>query len=175
MAGADFGHEEHLDAGVLAGAGRSTVGGPAAGASAAACPASPAGLSATAPGAAGPGQPVPPGRPSPASAWGAAAAAPQASWRSTSNPASFDAGDRASSAIHPVRRTNIRYSIRRATSPRSCQPRTTITAGKPAAQHLCPVLKPHSQLQTLAYCQHQIKIKDQPSGRLSLNRVKVGG
>ena len=35
---------------------------------------------------------------------------------------SFDAAERASSAIHAASRTNIRYSIRTVTSPRSCQP-----------------------------------------------------
>ena len=45
------------------------------------------------------------------------------SCRSTSSSASFDADDRASSAIQLVRRTNIRYSIRTVTNSRSCQPR----------------------------------------------------
>jgi hypothetical protein len=43
------------------------------------------------------------------------------SMRSTSNSASFDAEERASSAIHPARLTKSRYSIRRVTSPRCCQ------------------------------------------------------
>ena len=87
------------------------------------------------------------------------------SWRSTSSSASFDAAEHASSAIHPARRTNIRYSIRTVTSPRCFQPwddchshtrrsatyapfwnptacpRTT-TAGESAGQRLCPVLEP---------------------------------
>jgi len=44
------------------------------------------------------------------------------SWRNTSSSASFDADDRASIAIHPTRPTNIRYSIRTVTNPRSCHP-----------------------------------------------------
>lgn len=44
------------------------------------------------------------------------------SWRSTSSSASFAADERASSASHPARRTNIRYSSRTVTRPRSCQP-----------------------------------------------------
>ncbi len=42
------------------------------------------------------------------------------SWRSTSSSASFDAAERASSAIQPVRWTNIKWSIRTVTSPRYC-------------------------------------------------------
>jgi hypothetical protein len=42
--------------------------------------------------------------------------------RSTSSSASFYAADRASSAIHPARRTNIGYRIRIVANPRSCLP-----------------------------------------------------
>jgi hypothetical protein len=45
-----------------------------------------------------------------------------ASWRSTSNAASFDAAEPASSAIQPVRHTKIRQSIGTVTSRRYCQP-----------------------------------------------------
>jgi hypothetical protein len=55
--------------------------------------------------------------------------------------ASFDAAERASRTIQPVRRTNIRHSMRRITSPRSCQPWDTaaaILAGQPPMHLLEP-------------------------------------
>jgi hypothetical protein len=77
--------------------------------------------SAAVSGAAGPRLRAPPGPPSPASAWSTGAAAPRPPGQHQ-QLASFDAGEPASSTIQPVRRTNIRYSIRTITSPRSCQP-----------------------------------------------------
>jgi hypothetical protein len=120
-------------AGVLPGAGRCTVGGPAAGASAAACPASPAGLSATAWGAAGPEQPVPPGRPSPASAWGAAAAAPRppGAARATRRPSTPTTVPAA-----PSTRSGGPTSDTASVGPQARDPASdvTFTAGKRAAQ-----------------------------------------
>ena len=49
----------------------------------------------------------------------------------------------ASSTIHPARRTNIRYSSRTITSPRSCQRRPATMAGILAGQRTSPVLEPH--------------------------------
>jgi hypothetical protein len=53
------------------------------------------------------------------------------------------AAERASSTIHPARRTNIRYSIHMVTDPRSClppsePPRRTYSQ----FSYLCPVLEP---------------------------------
>jgi hypothetical protein len=72
-----------------------------------ACPASPAGLSAAAWRAAGPGRPVPHSRPSPALVWVLAPQHRDLPARASSS-ASFDADERASSAIQLVGRTNVR-------------------------------------------------------------------
>jgi hypothetical protein len=79
---------------------RSIASGPAAGVSPAACPASPAGSSAAAEAAAGSGGRVPADRPGSSLSRGCRRST-ATSWRSTSRPASFDAAERASSAIHP--------------------------------------------------------------------------
>ena len=60
-------------------------------------------------------------------------------WRSTSSSAFFDADDRASSASHPVTRTNIRYSSRTVTARDTGSPGTTSAAGF-AGQQPMPVL-----------------------------------
>jgi hypothetical protein len=93
-------HEPGQLAAVLLWGDRSTAGGPAAGASAAACLASRAGSSAATWGPAGPGRRVPrsaQSSPGP----GFCRRSTATSWRSTSNSVSFDAAERASSPIQP--------------------------------------------------------------------------
>jgi hypothetical protein len=94
-------------AGVLPGEGRSSASEPAAGASAAACPASRAAPHAAARGVAVPGRRAPRSAQS-SFGLGFCRRSTATSWRSTSSSASFDAAERASSASHPARRTNIR-------------------------------------------------------------------
>ena len=67
----------------------------------------------------------------------------ETSWRRIRISASFAAAERASSAIHPARRTNIRYSSRTITSQRSCQPSHHHRWRTRRAAYLCPVLEPH--------------------------------
>jgi len=116
---------------------RSTASGPAADASAAACPASPADSSAPSWGAAGPGRQAPSGPPSPASAWGAAAAARPLSWRITSNsapstPTSVPATPSSQSAGRRSGRASVLSQARDTAS------RMTNTAGELAVQTHMP-------------------------------------
>ena len=115
---------------------RPAVGGPTAGASAAALPASPAGPSAAAPGAAGPGpstarsaQPVP--------GFGFCRRSTATSWRSTSNSASFESAERAGSTIQPAIRTKIRQAPYRH-EPAMLPASQRITAGESAGQPPMP-------------------------------------
>jgi hypothetical protein len=59
------------------------------------------------------------------------------------------AAERASNAIHPASRTNIRYSIRTITSPRYCQPSGHHGWHTRRSATYAPVLEPHRRTEAV--------------------------
>src|SRR5262249_16186847 len=119
------------------GGNKSTASRPADGASATASAASPADSSAADQGAAGPRRRIPPGPPSPASAWGSAAAAPPPPGEAPAarHPSTLKHGGAATSS-QPIGRASDRASAGSRTSDTASRP--TAAAGEPAGQLATP-------------------------------------